>query len=109
MTKNPKVLNPEARLQASVGRDIRLRQLAEHSKQQADAVAAAKWEVAVSEKIEQAVRKRTDEQICVDTKLAKISNTVSRRKKLEELYRQDLRKYEDELSLMGLAIRRDHI
>ncbi len=109
MIKNPKVLNPEARLQASVARDIKLRQLEEHSKYQADAVAAAKWEVAVSEKDERAMRKRTEEQICTDTRLAKISNTTSRRRKLEDLYRSDAIKYENELNMMGLAMKRDNV
>ncbi len=109
MSKNPKVMNPEARLQASVARDIKLRHLEEHARSQADAVAAAKWEVAVSEKDEVATRKRVEEQILNDTKLAKISNSALRRKKLEELYLQDEYKYEDELNLKGLSFRREHI
>lgn len=107
--KNPKVLNPEARLQQSVARDIKVRQLEEHSKYQADAVAVAKWEVAINQKDEDARRKRIADQIKVDTHLAKTSNTANRRAKLAELYRNDELKYESELNMMGLSFRREHI
>lgn len=93
----------------NVARDIKVRQLEEHAKSQADFLAAARWEVAVSEKDEVALRKRVDAQIREDTKLAKISNTALRRSKLEALYQQDELRYEDELNMRGLAFRREHI
>ena len=74
-----------------------------------DAVAVARWEVAVSVKDEGSVKKRVEEQIVTDTKLAKIANTAYRRKKLEQLYKNDEMKYEDELNMKGLSFRREHI
>jgi hypothetical protein len=108
MLKNPKVLNPEARLQASVARDIKLRHLEEHSRSQADALAAAKWEVAVSEKDEHAMKKRIEEQIFSDTKLSKITNTNARKAMLQQLFLEDERKYENDLTRMGLSYRKEN-
>ncbi len=72
-------------------------------------MAAAKWEVAVTEKDEAAYRKRIENQIIEDTKLAKVNNTLTRRMRLIELYKRDEERYESELNLSGLSFRREHI
>jgi len=108
-TVNPKVVNPEAKLQASVARDIRVRQLNEHAKHQADALSVAKWELALTAKDAIVTKKRLEEQIAKDSAVVKVITTASRRKRLEELYNSDELKYEEELNMRGLAFRRDRV
>ncbi len=107
--KNPKIINPEKRLQESVARDIKLRSLEEHTKHQAEAMAAARWEAALVQKDDKASRKRVEEQIIYDSQVAKINNTVLRKQRLEMLYRTDELRFEDELNARGLAFRREKI
>ena len=103
----PKAVNPEKRLQESVARDIKLRHLEEHTKRQAEALGAAKWENALVQKDELCHRKRVEEQILFDSQVAKISNTAMRRQRLEQLYQMDEMRHEDELRSKGLALVRD--
>jgi hypothetical protein len=105
--KNPKVINPEKRLQESVARDIKLRQLEDHAKHQAAAMGAARWEAALVAKDEVASRKRREEQIISDSQVSRMNNTALRKLRLEQLYRDDELRYEEELNSMGLAFRRD--
>lgn len=107
--KNPKIINPEKRLQESVARDIKLRSLEEHTKHQAEAMAAARWEAALVRKDEVANRKRVEEQIIYDSRVAKINNTALRKQRLEMLYRHDEMRFEEELNARGLAFRREKI
>ncbi len=107
--KNPKIINPEKRLQESVARDIKLRSLEEHTKHQAEAMAAARWEAALVQKDDKASRKRVEEQIIYDSQVAKINNTVLRKQRLEMLYRTDELRFEDELNARGLAFRREKL
>mmetsp|Transcript_10140 Transcript_10140/g.10978 ORF Transcript_10140/g.10978 Transcript_10140/m.10978 type:complete len:110 (+) Transcript_10140:38-367(+) len=109
MPTSLKAVNPEERLQKSVARDIKLRYLEEHSKRQAEAVAAAKWEVKLLEKDEIGNRKRTEEQITVDSKIVKVTNTAYRRQQLQQLYRSDELRYEQELESRGLAFKHERI
>jgi hypothetical protein len=102
-----KGVNPEERLQKSVAHDIKLRHLEEHSKRQAEAFSIARWETKLLLKDEIAVRKRMDEQMSLDSRIVKITNTEHRRKKLEELYRNDELRYEEELNMRGLAFRHE--
>jgi hypothetical protein len=105
--KNPKIINPEKRLQESVARDIKLRMLEEHTKHQAEAMGAARWEAALVQKDEKANRKRIEDQIVYDSQVAKINNTSLRKQRLELLYRTDELRYEEELNARGLAFRRE--
>ena len=109
MPKTTKALNPEAMLQASVARDLKLRHLEEHARHQAEALSVAKWEVSFSEKEEKAKKKRLDDQILEDSKVAKISNTLARKQRLEALYQDDEIMYEEELKMRGLAFRRERL
>lgn len=109
MSKNAKIMNPEARLQASVARDIKVRQLNEHAKHQADALSVAKWELALTAKDHTVAKKRLMEQMAKDSAVVKVINTASRRAKLEQLYKDDELMYEAELNLRGLAFRRERI
>ena len=106
---NFKAAKPEERLQKSVARDIKLRYLEEHAKRQAEAVSVAKWEVKLLQKDEIANRKRTEEQIALDSKVVKITNTSYRRERLQELYRDDELRYEAELHERGLAFRHERL
>jgi hypothetical protein len=103
----PKAINPEKRLQESVARDIKVRQLEEHTKRQADVLGVARWENALNEKDELHNRKRVESQILLDSQVAKISNTLMRRQRLEQLYQIDEIRYEQELNDKGLALVRD--
>jgi hypothetical protein len=58
-------------------------------------------------KDEQAVKKRSEERSAIDSRLMKTLNKSVRKQRLEELYRQDEMKYEQELNDMGLAFRRE--
>jgi Skp family chaperone for outer membrane proteins len=104
-----KAVNPEERLQKSVARDIKLRQLEEHSKRQAEAVSLARWESKLLQKDDTANRKRMEEQISSDSKVVKVTNTSYRREKLQELYRYDELRYEAELNDRGLAFRHERL
>lgn len=101
--------NPEARLQASVARDIKLRSLEEHAKSQSAAVEVARWEGTLSQKDERATRKRRENQILDDSRVAKVTNTALRRQRLEELYQMEELQYEAELNAKGLAFRRERL
>lgn len=109
MPRIAKGLNPEARLQAHLARDIKLRQLEDHSKRQSEAVGVAKWENALNQKDERAMKKRMDEQIMEDSKIAKVTNVATRRQRLEELYQMDELRYEQELNALGLTFRKERI
>jgi hypothetical protein len=104
-----KAVNPEERLQKSVARDIKLRHLEEHSKRQSEAVSLARWESKLLQKDETANRKRMEEQISLDSKVVKVTNTSYRREKLQELYRDDELRYEAELNDRGLAFRHERL
>jgi|EP01033_Poteriospumella_lacustris_P006870 hypothetical protein len=104
-----KAVNPEARLQASVARDLKLRGLEEHARHQSIAVEVARWENTLNQKDERANRKRREEQILEDSKVARINNTSQRRQRLEELYQMDELRYEAELNAKGLAFRRERL
>jgi uncharacterized secreted protein with C-terminal beta-propeller domain len=106
---NAKTMNPEARLQASVARDIKVRQLNEHAKSQADALSVAKWELALSAKEAKVAKQRLQDQMAKDSAVVKVITTASRREKLEKLFRDDELKYEEELNMRGLAFRRERI
>ena len=99
--------NPEARLQASVARDLKLQQMEEHSRSQAITLGAAKWEVKLIGKDEIANIKRREEQIKNDSRISKITNTENRRRQLDALYQADELQYEEELHARGLAFRKD--
>lgn len=109
MSKNNKTMNPEARLQASVARDIKVRQLNEHAKNQADALSVAKWELALTAKEQAANKQRLEKQMARDSEVVKVISTASRRERLEQLYKQDELNYEEELNMRGLAFRRERI
>lgn len=109
MSKNAKTMNPEARLQASVARDIKVRQLNEHAKNQADALSVAKWELGLTAKEQKANRQRLEEQMARDSTVVKVISTQTRRQKLEQLYKDDELNYEAELNMRGLAFRRERI
>lgn len=104
-----KAVNPEARLQASVARDLKLRGLEEHTKHQAVALEVARWENTLNQKDERATRKRREEQILEDSKVSRVTNTLYRRQRLEELYQMDELRYEEELNARGLAFRRERL
>lgn len=104
-----KAMNPEARLQASVARDIKIRHLNEHSKKQADALSVAKWELALTAKDQKVQRQRIEEQMAKDSAVVKVVSTASRRERLAQLYKDDELKYENELNLRGLSFRRERI
>ena len=107
--KMSKTMNPEARLQASVARDIKIRHMNEHAKHQADALSVAKWELGLTAKEHKAEQKRIEEQMARDSAVVKVISTANRRQRLEELYRNDELKYEEELNMRGLAFRRERI
>lgn len=109
MPRIAKGLNPEEKLQESVARDLKLRQLEEHARRQADALAAAKWEVSFSAKEAVATKKRLDDKILEDSRVAKINNSAVRRQRLEALYQDDELRYEDELRMRGLSFRRERL
>lgn len=102
-------MNPEARLQASVARDIKVRQLNEHAKNQADALSVAKWELALTAKEQKFAKQRLEEQMAKDSAAVKVISLASRRQRLEQLYKDDELKYEEELNMRGLAFRRERI
>lgn len=106
---NTKAMNPEARLQASVARDIKIRQLNEHAKHQADALSVAKWELALTEKDKKVQRQRAEDQMAKDSEVVKVISNASRRERLAQLYKDDELKYEEELNLRGLSFRRERI
>jgi hypothetical protein len=109
MPKTVKAPNPEEKLQESVARESKLRQLEDHARLQAEATSAAKWELSFYEKEEKASKQRNDSQILEDSRAAKITNTIVRRQRLEALYQDDEIRYEDELRMRGLALRRERL
>ncbi len=104
-----KVKNPEAALQASVARDIKLRLLDEHAKGQADALAVAKWEVALGQKDVDAAKKRSESENKYDSQLTNKNVKRNRKERLQLLFEADEIKYEAELAAMGLSFRRDRV
>ena len=107
MSKAIKVKNPEAALQASVKRDIKLRQMDEAVRVQAGSLAIARWENALGQKDAIALKKRAEQDVVADSKLANQNVRQNRKAKLEALYFADELKYEEELAMSGLAFRRD--
>eukprot|EP01039_Chlorochromonas_danica_P004200 gene4200-4614_t len=109
MPRTGKGMNPEERLQASVAHDLKLADLEEHARRQGDILAAAKWEVSFNEKEIKAAKQRMNNQIIADSNVAKITNTLYRRQRLEQLYQDDELRYEEELRVKGLAFRRERL
>ena len=98
--------NPEAALQASVARDIKLRLMDEAVAQQNGALAVARWENALGVKDVVADRKRSEETFASDAVLQNKSLKQIRKKKLEELFKAEELQHQEELSMQGLAFRR---
>jgi transglutaminase/protease-like cytokinesis protein 3 len=107
MPGKTKAQNPEAKLQASVAKTTKERQLEDHVRQQAMANNLAKWGSTLMEKSVKAERKRTEEQVRIESKLTRDAVRQIRQQKLEELYHDDELRYEAELESKGLAYRRD--
>jgi hypothetical protein len=101
--------NPEAKLKASVARDIKIRLMDEHAKKQSVCLSIARWDNSLPIKDRQADKKRLDASCLVDSQLNKTSSNAARKERLEALYRQDAIKYDDELSMRGLAFRRERV
>lgn len=98
--------NPEARLQASVQRDIKIRLLNEAAKKQADHLAIARWDNNLSIKDKLAEKKRNEAALINDGILSNLAVKAARKVKLEELYAADEIKYRNELSMKGLSFRK---
>jgi len=104
--KPVKVKNPEAALQASVARDIKIRLMNDAVKQQNLYLSYAVWENALATKDVKAAQKRSAAIGNEDSKLTNKSVHSIRKQKLEALFYADELKYEQELAQMGLAYRR---
>jgi len=104
--KKAKPKNPEAALQASVARDIKLRLMDEAVTQQNAALAVARWENALGVKDVVAERKRSGEAVAADAVLQNKSLKQIRKAKLEALFKAEELVYEEELAMQGLAFRR---
>ena len=98
--------NPEAALQASVARDIKLRLMDEAVAHQNAALAVARWENALGVKDVVADRKRSVEVVASDAVLQNKSLKQVRKQKIEALYKAEELAYEEELAMRGLAFRR---
>ena len=105
----PKAQNPEARLQASLARDVSIRLMHEAAKVQADTLAVARWDNALATKDIISAHKRQVAAIAGDSIIASKAVKQSRRERLEALYAEDECKYGDELSVRKLAFRKDRI
>ena len=101
-----KTKNPEAALQASVARDIKLRLMDESVSRQNVHLAVARWENALGIKDVEADRKRSDESFHSDAMLQNKNLKRTRKQKLEALFKAEELQYEEELSMQGLAFRR---
>jgi hypothetical protein len=104
--KPVKVKNPEAALQASVARDIKIRLMNDAVRQQNMYLSYAVWENALATKDVAAVQKRAVSVGNEDSKLTNKSVHTMRKQKLEALFYEDELKYEQELAQLGLAYRR---
>jgi len=74
---------------------------------QAGYTALAKWENELGKKDSIALKKRAEEDVVIDSRLANQNVRQNRKAKLEALYYADELKYEEELGMKGLAYRRD--
>ena len=101
-----KVKNPEAALQASVARDIKIRLMNDAVRQQNLYLSYAVWENALATKDVVSAQKRAAKVSGEDSKLTNKSVHAIRKEKLEALYMADEIKYEEELARLGLAYRR---
>eukprot|EP01038_Epipyxis_sp_PR26KG_P005938 gene5938-8186_t len=104
-----KGINPEAKLQESVERDIKIRHLEEHAKHQADSLAVARWEAALVIKDRQSVKKQFEDKAESMNKIANESLKSTRRQRLINLYKNDELRYESELSSLGLSFIRERL
>ena len=71
--------------------------------------AVTTWEATLAIKDKTSAKKRIDEAVTKDFQLTNVAVKETRRKRLEELYRNDEIKYEAELQMKGLAFRRDRL
>lgn len=106
MSQKVKPKNPEAALQASVARDIKLRLMDEAVSQQNAALGVARWENALGVKDVVAERKRNESSFAADAVLQNSTLKQVRKKKLEMLFKGEESQYEEELAMRGLAFRR---
>ncbi len=104
--KPVKAKNPEAALQASVARDIKIRLMNDAVRQQNLYLSYALWENALGSKDVSAGKKRADKISAEDSQLTNKSIKAIRKQKLESLFLADEIKYEQELANLGLAYRR---
>lgn len=81
------------------------RLLREHAKAQADAVAVARWESTMGQRDAIAQKKRDDQKLREDLRLADVKVTQSREQKLKQLYADDAERYKAELHKRGLTFR----
>lgn len=104
--KAAKPKNPEAALQASMARDIKLRVMDEAVARQVVSLSVARWENALGTKDVIADRKRAEESFAADAVLQNKNLKKTRKEKLEQLFKSEELQYEEELAMQGLAYRR---
>lgn len=104
--KQQKIKNPEAALQASVARDIKLRIMDDAVRQQKLHLSYAHWNNCLGEKDRRAANARDSEQFKIDSGLTNENVKRTRKAKLEQLYLMEEIMYEEELAFKGLAFRR---
>lgn len=102
----PKPKNPEAALQASMARDIKLRVMDEAVARQSVHLSLARWENALGTKDVVADRQRTTANFAADAILQNQNLKRTRKAKLEALFKAEELQYEEELAMQGLAFRR---
>lgn len=104
--KEVKPKNPEAALQASMARDIKLRVMDEAVARQSVHLSLARWENALGTKDVQADRKRSEDNFAADAVLQNRNLKKTRKALLEALFKAEELQYEEELAMQGLAFRR---
>lgn len=104
-----KASNPEKRYQAGVIREANIQSLLQSTKQQNNYLATAKWECALGIRDISSQNKWQNEQMKYDARMTDKAVKRMRCSELENLYRSDDKKYEEELHQLGLSSRKERL
>lgn len=108
MQSNPgNTSNPEKRYQAGVIREANIQSLLQSTKQQNNYLANAKWECALGVRDVTSQKKWQNEQVNYEARMTDKAVKRIRCSELENLYRSDEKKYEEELHQLGLSSRKE--
>jgi hypothetical protein len=99
----------EKKVLQNLAREIKIRELEDENREHKIIAAATQWDASLEGKDRKADQKRYEKNIQHNLSITNQVLKEERRKRLEQLFKQDELRYEAELQAKGLAYRRERV